>query len=422
VLRRLAVASEIGLAFWVAGHLHLSRHELGRLALEASEQGWSRQVERFTRPSLDGIGNGGWVELRDEATGRTQRYGPGMFVECQAYDLLWFLRGMTAGMGRPEDKALEGPVVKALLRAQFPKGGSWPWSDDGCIHELSSLELLLRGHRRAALRALKWEMDYVMAGYVSPGGEVPVTEGKHIIKSWTAPERAPTGAEDGKPHPPQVDSDPGRHGAPDELAAILRLLLLSGQQGRHPEAARRIRLGLRRLLEHLDYGPADYINFIPLYGVADYISLVQEGLVPRTHHYDLAVERVRHLARHEAPKRPMDTPVLAELLAAVSESEIIAQDPELADRIAENLMSLQDAGGEWPMPVFLHRRAWFLWHKLTDYWRPREDLRVGRVVGDVDGFTTHHAAWALRKYAWAVLDRERLARGARGRVRARGAS
>jgi hypothetical protein len=284
---------------------------------------------------------------------------------------------------------------------------------------MMGLELFLRGHGDAGLSALEWSMGYAMAGFISSKGVIPATESRHVIKSWIVPERAPTAAGDGAPRPPRVDFDPCSQGAPDELAALLRLLLLSGRERRHPEVSRRIHLGIERLMEGLDYGPADSVHFVPLYGIMDYVSLVQEGLVRRSPLYDLALERVRHLARHEMVKRPMDALVLAELLAAVSESEIIEQEPELADRLAESLMSAQDAGGEWPMPIFHHRLAWFVWHRRTGYWRPREDLRVGRTVGDVDGFTTHHAAWALRKYAMAVLDRERLARSIRKRVRVR---
>ena len=424
MLRRWAVAAELGaaglLALWVLLAPIPSRRELGRRALAASEEGWKRQVERFTRPSLSGIGGGGWVELRDAKTGKRQLFGPGMYVECQAYDMLWFLHGMSAGMGRPEDYDLEKKVVAAVLKRQDPVTGHWPWSDDGCIHEQSGVEMTLRGERESGRRALEWVMKYAMSGFVSPDGYIPETEGRHIIKSWGEVQQAP--APGGAPVPPKSpkEDNPFFPGAPDELPMILRLVLLHKGEAEFPEVVRRLRAGLERLFLDPAYETAVSIDFIPLYGMTDYGAMVHEGILPRDRLYDIGLANLRRLARGESIRRPLDPLALGIALAAVCETDIIDQEPEVADRLAESLMSIQDSGGEWPMPVFIFRRAWFLWQLLTtSFWEPHEDLRIGRTVGEVDGFPTYVASRALREYACAVLDRDRLNRCMRERCAVR---
>jgi len=383
-----------------------SRERLAERASAASELGWSRMVERLTLPALSGIGNGGYVTLEDEVSGIRQDFGPGAYVEGQAYDLDWFLQGMSAGIGRPRDETVEAEVIETLVRIQNPKDGSWPWSDDGCIHELMGTELLLRGRRKEGLRALGWAMEWGLAGHVLPNGDILEVESERVIKSWWALRQPPKPVVDGIPPAPEPSPKEQRRFAYDELPMLLRFMKVAGQERKHPEMSRRLKLGLRRLIEEFDPGPARGADFIELLGVTDYAALVAEGLMPRDALFAKTRDLLLDLAKAESRKTPADPLVLGLLLTGMAETGLSIEHPGLSDRLAARLLSMQDRGGEWPMPVHVFRFNW-----LGETWgEASEDLRVGRTVGELESLPTFIAARALRYHAWSVTDPARLSR------------
>lgn len=378
-----------------------SRTQLARQADQAADLGWRAMVERLTTPSVKALENGGWVYLVNREANHCQLFGPGMYVESQTYDIGWFLAGHIGigwrmdGSGgllrRSKDQLLSDRTIQLLLATQHPESGSWPWSDDGCIHEFMGMALWYAGEKEAARKSVDWIANWTSMHRLQQDGTMLETDGQFIITSWgiTAPIPRPY---DGS-HP-QLPLDEKRL-AVDEMTMFLRMLIVTGMDEKYPKIKKNLIRGMDKFLRDPGIGRRNSLNFITLYGIVDYANMVDDGLLPRDEMYERALHWIRHLAIYEKAKTTEGTLSQCCLLIGLSTTPLIDEEAEATDQLVHKLLSFQDAGGEWLMPIC---------HYLPQPVQEKSnDLRDGNIIGDVESLTTYHAALALKCYAHAIL-------------------
>ncbi len=367
------------------------RERLAEEAELAAQKGWEAVLHRMAEPSTAAYENGGWTTLMDSDSGQCQRYGPGMFVEAQAYDMNWFMAGHMGPFRNPENEPLARRIVAVLKEWQHPYTGSWPWSDDGCVHERFALSLWRYGEREAARKAADWAAQWALHERLTEDGLLRETEGVYVIKSWGALQGPPKTYDGGFP---PVDPFFLNVGADDELPMLLRLFHESGTKDRYPEVWRRLVRGYHKILDHPGLDRRKSSNFIRIFALAEYPALVDEGILPKDAYYGKAVAILRELAFAQEKKLTVDSAALGCLLLGVARTPLLNEIPETVDLLVLHLLNAQDIGGEWVVNKFLFMDPRMHFTK--------EDFRVGGVVGDIEAVTTYHATWALKAYVDAV--------------------
>ena len=387
---------------WLLSGCHPDRRTLARKADEAADLGWREIVERKAPGSLRAIEGDGRVILMDGIMDQCQLFGPGVYVESQAYDLNWMMAGHMSVLHRSQDDPIAQRVIEALLKRQHPETGSWPWSDDGCIHELLALALWEAGQHEAALKAVDWAAQWALHERLTEDGALFETEGRHMMKSWNALTQPPLPFDGGFP---PVSAHMRGLIATDEYPMMMRMLLVTGTAERYPEVMKRLLLGMDKVLQDPGLDRRNSIDFIRLYAVVYYADLVLDGLLPRDDLYDRAIFWVKRLLRAERFKITPDVLVMGLLLYTASRTEIIDELPAHTDRLARKLLAFQDAGGGWMLSKFaiMDPRVVFLGHLGI---LPPEDLRVGRVAGTIKSLPTYFPALGLKQYAMAVMAKE----------------
>ena len=360
---------------------------LVRLADEASEKAWDVMVERLVKPSLDSLDNGGWVKLIHPIENKAKVYGPGMYVEGQAYDLIWFLYGYDHQFKYIKYQELAEKALNILIKLQHPVHGSWPFSDDGCIHEIAALILLNNGKREESLKAIKWARDWAISGRMLDDGSLYETESLHVIKSWASLTKPPLPFDGTFPEMPP-DFIIGE--SVDEIPMLLRLLYMTGTYQHYHEFEKKLRSRMVKLFDNPGIDRRNSIDFIRLTGITFYADMALDGL-HKSELYHRAIHWIKYFAWHESRKYTDDIAVSALLLEAIVNHGLLASMTDVADRLVTKLLIAQDAGGEWPMPKVL-----LMEFPLEKKW---DDYRVGRTVGEVESLTTTFVAIALKRYA-----------------------
>jgi hypothetical protein len=308
-----------------------------------------------------------------------------VYVESQTYDLAWILYGSAHGLLRGRDLDLLHRTVAALVATQHPSGG-WPWSDDGCVHEITATELWRLGRREAARAAADWLAGWLRTGRLSPDGVLHESESLHVVKSWGPPE-APF-----RPFAGEYQYAFHDFPAADEIPLAIRLFELTGVAREDPELMARLGGAVGRMLDEAEASidARESLDFLYLFGVMDSLRLVEEGLWPADGVWDRGKALLARLARAEAGKVTSEANATAILLRGMVLTGLVHEMPGEADAIVARLLATQDAGGEWLMnPVLLGP--------------PMEGTGRASVVGEVEGLPTVSSAIALEEFARAVI-------------------
>jgi len=330
----------------------------------------------FVEPSLANAEPGGYLDYVD-ATGKSTRLGPGVYVQCQLY-LIVHLLMFCDELGIPR----EHPTVQRALRffvKEFDETkGCWKWSTEGCLHAKGLAALVRFGEREKFEKGWRWALASPM--YRKEDGLFTMMQCGAIVQTLGPATRSLSGVDDWEHGGPIVDEE--------NVSKFLYALWEAGRRPDDPEVAA-LESGLSRYFAATPLAAAQ-MQTKDVIGRAWSVLLHARWRLPDSDGFRLELAEMRAMVRADWRVNFMMR-LMPNFRADVVRALIEVGDRDDGiDAMVNGFVASQEADGAWRSPQILA-----IWGLAT---LPKQ----GYKFGNMDGATTYTVLLAIAAYRRAI--------------------